>query len=116
MRRRGWRGPPTKATALAVWCGLWALGSKLFRHGFEFGSHAAIALAWLLAQKPWIAAIPGTTQMAHMLENAGSAQIRFTAAELAEFTTSLNAIAVRGARLPDAVLAYSEVEAPERAK
>ncbi len=75
-----------------------------------------IALAWLLAQKPWIAAIPGTTQMAHMLENAGSAQIRFTAAELAEFTTSLNAIAVRGARLPDAVLAYSEVEAPERAK
>jgi len=34
---------------LAVWCGLWALGSKLFRHGFDFGSHAAIALAWLLA-------------------------------------------------------------------
>ena len=36
-------------TGLAVWCGLWALGSKLFRHGFEFSSHAAIALAWLLA-------------------------------------------------------------------
>ncbi|GCL62465.1 FHA domain-containing protein [Pseudaquabacterium pictum] len=35
-------------TGLAVWCGLWALGSKLFRHGFEFSSHAAIALAWLL--------------------------------------------------------------------
>ncbi len=34
---------------LALWCGLWALGSKLFRHGFEFASHAAIALAWLLA-------------------------------------------------------------------
>ncbi|MES2717303.1 MAG: FHA domain-containing protein [Pseudomonadota bacterium] len=33
---------------LALWCGLWALGSKLFRHGFEFGSHAAIALAGLL--------------------------------------------------------------------
>ena len=33
---------------LALWCGLWALGSKLFRHGFDFGSHAAIALAWLL--------------------------------------------------------------------
>ena len=36
-------------TGLALWCGLWALGSKLFRHGFEFSSHAAIALAWLLA-------------------------------------------------------------------
>ena len=35
-------------TGLAVWCGLWALGSKLFRHGFEFSSHLAIALAWLL--------------------------------------------------------------------
>ncbi len=35
-------------TGLAVWCGLWALGSKLFRHGFEFSSHAAIALVWLL--------------------------------------------------------------------
>lgn len=38
-------------TGLAVWCGLWALGSKLFRHGFEFSSHAAIALAWLLAHE-----------------------------------------------------------------
>jgi hypothetical protein len=36
-------------SGLALWCGLWALGSKLFRHGFEFASHAAIALAWLLA-------------------------------------------------------------------
>ncbi len=36
-------------SGLALWCGLWALGSKLFRHGFEFSSHAAIALAWLLA-------------------------------------------------------------------
>ena len=35
-------------TGLALWCGLWALGSKLFRHGFEFSIHAAIALAWLL--------------------------------------------------------------------
>ncbi len=36
-------------SGLALWCGLWALGSKLFRHGFEFSSHAAIALVWLLA-------------------------------------------------------------------
>lgn len=70
-----------------------------------------IALAWLLAQKPWIVPIPGTTQMAHMLENTGATAIRFSPAELAELTSAANAIEVRGARLPDAVLAYSEVEA-----
>lgn len=73
-----------------------------------------IALAWLLAQKPWIVPIPGTTQMAHMLENTGAAAIRFTPAELTEFTAAADAIEIRGARLPDAVLAYSEVEAPPR--
>ena len=36
---------------------------------------AQIALAWLLAQKPWIVPIPGTTQMAHMLENIGAAEV-----------------------------------------
>ncbi len=45
---------------------------------------AQIALAWLMAQKPWIVPIPGTTQMAHMLENAGAADVGFTPAELAE--------------------------------
>ena len=39
---------------------------------------AQIALAWLMAQKPWIVPIPGTTQMAHMLENIGAAAVRFT--------------------------------------
>lgn len=73
-----------------------------------------IALAWLLAQKPWIAPIPGTTQMAHMLENTGAAAVRFTPSELTEFTAAADAIEIRGARLPDAVLAYSEVEAPPR--
>ena len=43
-----------------------------------------IALAWLMAQKPWIVPIPGTTQMAHMLENVGAANVRFTSTELAE--------------------------------
>lgn len=74
-----------------------------------------ISLAWLLARKPWIVPIPGTTQMAHMIENTGAAQVRFTPPELAEFTTAADAIEVRGARLPDAVLAFSEVEAPPRA-
>ncbi|OWQ97956.1 aldo/keto reductase [Sphingopyxis witflariensis] len=73
-----------------------------------------VALAWLLAQKPWIVPIPGTTQMAHMRENAGAAAVRFTSTELAEFTAEADAIAVRGARLPDNVLAFSEVEARPR--
>lgn len=73
-----------------------------------------IALAWLLAQKPWIVPIPGTTQMAHMLENTGAAAVRFTPAELTEFTAAADAIEIRGTRLPDGVLAFSEVEAPPR--
>ena len=73
---------------------------------------AQVALAWLLAQKPWIVPIPGTTQMAHMLENVGAAGLRFTPAEVAELDRSVQAIEVKGARLPDAVLAFSDVEAP----
>jgi len=73
-----------------------------------------IALAWLLARKPWIVPIPGTTQMAHMLENAGAAAVRFTSAEFTEFTAVADAIEVRGARLPAAVQVFSEVEAPLR--
>lgn len=75
---------------------------------------AQIALAWLLAQKPWIVPIPGTTQMAHMVENVGAAAIRFTESELAEFDRSAAAVEVRGARLPDQVLIYSDVEAPAK--
>jgi aryl-alcohol dehydrogenase-like predicted oxidoreductase len=74
-------------------------------------TRAQIALAWLLAQKPWIVPIPGTTQMAHMLENSGAAAVRFTPAELVELNVSVSAIEVRGARLPDAVQAFSGVEA-----
>jgi aryl-alcohol dehydrogenase-like predicted oxidoreductase len=75
---------------------------------------AQIALAWLLAQKPWIVPIPGTTQMAHMVENTGAADVRFTPAELSELNAAVRALEVRGARLPDAVLAFSGVEAPPR--
>ena len=70
-----------------------------------------ISLAWLMAQKPWIVPIPGTTQMAHMLENTGAASIRFSAAELSELNKAVAAIQVRGARLPDAVQVFSGVEA-----
>jgi aryl-alcohol dehydrogenase-like predicted oxidoreductase len=75
---------------------------------------AQIALAWLMAQKPWIVPIPGTTQMPHMLENIGAASIRFTPSEIADLNTSVSAIQIRGARLPDAVLVFSGVEAPAR--
>lgn len=75
---------------------------------------AQIALAWLLAQKPWIVPIPGTTQMAHMLENNGAAGVRFTSAELAELDKAVAAIQIRGARLPEQVLVFSGVEAPPK--
>jgi len=75
---------------------------------------AQIALAWLMAQKPWIVPIPGTTQMPHMLENVGAAAVRFTPAELAELNAAVSAIEVRGARLPEQVLIFSGVEAPPK--
>ena len=75
---------------------------------------AQIALAWLMAQKPWIVPIPGTTQMAHMLENLGAADVRFTSTELAELNAAVSAIQIRGARLPEQVLVFSGVEAPPK--
>jgi aryl-alcohol dehydrogenase-like predicted oxidoreductase len=71
-----------------------------------------IALAWLMAQKPWIVPIPGTTQMAHMVENSGADGVRFTPSEISELNSAVRAIEVKGQRLPDAVLAFSGVEAP----
>jgi len=75
---------------------------------------AQIALAWLMAQKPWIVPIPGTTQMAHILENAGAADVRFTSDELAELNTAVSAVQILGARLPEQVLVFSGVEAPQK--
>jgi aryl-alcohol dehydrogenase-like predicted oxidoreductase len=75
---------------------------------------AQIALAWLMAKKPWIVPIPGTTQMAHLLENIGGAGVRFTSAEVSELDGAVAAIEVRGARLPAAVQVFSGVEAPPR--
>ena len=72
---------------------------------------AQIALAWLMAQKPWIVPIPGTTVMAHMVENTGAAAVRFTPAEITELNAAVRAIEVRGARLPEQVLVFSGVEA-----
>ena len=67
-----------------------------------------------MAQKPWIVPIPGTTQMAHMIENTGATAVRFTPAELAELNAAVSAIEIQGARLPAGVLAMSGVEAPPK--
>jgi aryl-alcohol dehydrogenase-like predicted oxidoreductase len=73
---------------------------------------AQIALAWLLAQKPWIVPIPGTTVMQHMIENSGADGVKFTSSEIAELNSAVRAIEIKGQRLPDAVLGFSGVDAP----
>lgn len=75
---------------------------------------ARVALAWLMAQQPWIVPIPGTTQMEHLLDNLGAGEVIFSAGELRELNAAVAAVAVQGERLPPAVQAYSDVEAPVR--
>jgi aryl-alcohol dehydrogenase-like predicted oxidoreductase len=77
---------------------------------------ARIALTWLMAQKPWIVPIPGTTQMAHLLDNIGATEVIFTADELHALNAELAGITIQGERLPAAVLAFSGVEAPRKRK
>jgi aryl-alcohol dehydrogenase-like predicted oxidoreductase len=61
---------------------------------------AQIALAWLLAQKPWIVPIPGTTKLHRLEENLGSADVSLTAADLKEIHDAISAIDVQGDRYP----------------
>ena len=77
-------------------------------------SPAQLALAWLLAQRPWIVPIPGTTNLAHLKENIGAAAISLSAAELKELNDAVAAIPIQGERLPPAVLSMSGVEAPTK--
>jgi aryl-alcohol dehydrogenase-like predicted oxidoreductase len=65
---------------------------------------AQIALAWLLAQKPWIVPIPGTRRLERLEENLGAALVEFTADDLREINAAASRIPVQGARLPEAVL------------
>lgn len=62
---------------------------------------AQIALAWLLAQKPWIVPIPGTTKLARLEENLGAVSIELNAADLGEIDTAASRITVQGARYPE---------------
>jgi len=62
---------------------------------------AQLALAWLLAQKPWIVPIPGTTKLHRLEENLGAADVELTPEDLREINTVATQIAVQGARYPE---------------
>lgn len=65
---------------------------------------AQVALAWLLAQKPWIVPIPGTTKLHRLEENLGALDLELTADELADIDAEASKVEVQGERLPEAVL------------
>lgn len=67
----------------------------------KMATEAQIALAWLLAQKPWIVPIPGTTKLHRLKENIGAADITLTAGELSEIDSALEKIKIAGARYPE---------------
>lgn len=69
---------------------------------------AQVALAWLLAQKPWIVPIPGTTKLHRLEENLGAVDLTLHADDLALLGAGMQDIEVEGARLPEMVLAMSE--------
>ncbi len=62
---------------------------------------AQIALAWLLAQKPWIVPIPGTRKLGRLDENIGAAEVELTTDDLREINGAFSKIAVQGARLSE---------------
>ena len=64
---------------------------------------AQIAIAWLLAQKPWITPIPGTTKLARLDENIRAATIELTAADLQAIEEAASSAPVHGARYPEAM-------------
>jgi aryl-alcohol dehydrogenase-like predicted oxidoreductase len=68
---------------------------------------AQIALAWLLAQKAWIVPIPGTTKRHRLQENLGAAGVELTPADLTAIEEAASKISIKGARLPEAVLAQT---------
>jgi aryl-alcohol dehydrogenase-like predicted oxidoreductase len=62
---------------------------------------AQIALAWLLAQKPWIVPIPGTTKLHRLDENIGAVSVELTPADLRDIDDAASQITVQGARYPE---------------
>lgn len=76
--------------------------------GHKKATPAQIALAWLLAQKPWIVPIPGTSKLHRLEENLGAAGVEMTPEDLAAINEAASQIQVQGARLPDAVLEQTD--------
>ena len=68
---------------------------------------AQVALAWLLAQKPWIAPIPGTTKLHRLEENLGAVDVELTGPDLKQIDEAASSLKLEGARLPEAVLKMS---------
>jgi aryl-alcohol dehydrogenase-like predicted oxidoreductase len=75
--------------------------------GSKGATPAQIALAWLLAQKPWIVPIPGTTKLGRLAENLGAAALELTPGDLQELEDAASKITIQGARLPEQVLKLS---------
>jgi aryl-alcohol dehydrogenase-like predicted oxidoreductase len=75
-----------------------AIGEIAARKGL---TRAQTALAWVLAQKPWIVPIPGTTKLQRLEENTGAAAVELSAADLREIDDALSQVTIEGARYPD---------------
>ena len=67
-------------------------------------TNAQIALAWLLAQKPWIVPIPGTTKLHRIEENLGAVNVELTGNDLKQIDEAASRLKLEGARLPETML------------
>ena len=70
---------------------------------------AQVALAWLLAQKPWIVPIPGTTKLHRLEENIAAADVTLSGGELSQLTDASSKIEIQGGRYPDALEAQTNL-------
>jgi len=80
----------------------------------EGASPAQVALAWVLAQKPWIVPIPGTTKLRHVESNVGAVRVNFTPDEVRDLDKAAAAVKVEGDRLPQRALDMTGIEAPPK--
>jgi len=79
------------------------IGTNRLRLPFADATVGQVALAWLLAQKPWIVPIPGTRRLQRLDENLGSADLNLTPEDLAELDSASASVQVQGDRYPEAM-------------
>ena len=77
-------------------------------------SPAQIAIAWVLAQKPWMVPIPGTTKLRHVESNVGAVRVEFSLDELENLEAAAAAVRIEGDRLPKQALDMTGVESPPK--